>query len=174
VEPGECGSFVVIGSDVQELGTGPLVQRLAADVGDRGQFLRQLGGPSGLVDEIVGDPVGLADQHAPLPGVLRAGGEHLRAVRPPQPFERSDDEVSAEGALAGELDREGDGVERLDGAGVVRTGVGVAATVDGDEPLCGHVDQRPVGVRRRVELLEFSLDVIAGHVRRGWPGPGSG
>ncbi len=44
MELGEYGSFVVIGSDVQELGTGPFAQRLAAYVGDRGQVLRQLSG----------------------------------------------------------------------------------------------------------------------------------
>lgn len=83
MELGECGSFVVVGSDVQELGTGPLVQGLAADVGDRGEVLLRQRGLFGVVDEVFGDPVGLADEHAPVPGVLGAGGEHFRAVGPP-------------------------------------------------------------------------------------------
>lgn len=58
MEPGEYGSFVIVGSEVQELGARALMQGLAADVGDRGEALLRQRGLSGLVDEVVGDPVG--------------------------------------------------------------------------------------------------------------------
>src|SRR5690606_35744044 len=98
--------------------------------------------------------------HPPVPLVLGAVDERLPPVGPPQPFQRPDHEVPSQLPLAGELDRVGDGVQRLDDTGVVLAGVRVAVPVGGEEPLGGDLDQLPVGVGRRVALPEVPLDVV--------------
>nr|WP_232145088.1 hypothetical protein [Luteimonas sp. Y-2-2-4F] len=114
MQPRDQFGLVVEGTDVQRLHAQPLGQRVQADAIDgRARFPRRRP-PDRSGEHRAVDPAVDHAHQRPAPSRLVARrGERVHVVGPPQAFQRRDDVVAAE-ILAGELQRVGQRVERLD------------------------------------------------------------
>jgi hypothetical protein len=115
---------------VHDLERETLVETVEPRARQGSQLLLAAGCLDRSLDHLFGDPVRLHDHHRPTPLVPLTSDKRHRVVGPPQTFQRRNYVVTVEFLLAGEFERVGHRVQRLDGFRVTPRSAGISHPIN--------------------------------------------